>query len=991
MNAPWLSLLLVAWPTVVDSSQSALDPGTQTNHLNGTFLGSQAEDPLKVWMKNLDIPLIANMSGEMPMGMGVFEIRGGYCTGLRLDRVQSEDLSSDLVLEFGLKVSGLAISCFVNGYSEGPVDINITFEDSSLNASLQINPYTSDMVVDMPLPMGQLRLTGCASGMAATAFTHAGSGMLAETLDWVGDDIVEVIGMAINEPLCEGLKLFLEANGTAAAAQAADLVSMLLLPPFPEPEPTALKELLDWQRYPPIGVAKALLSERFGLFADRILNIVNVTELNAKLVETDEVRLNLSYLHIEGRGEHHGPGLELQARESSLGIVADLADLTFKTAFDLDVTLPEQPLFSQQIGVTLGLEQVAVAIRAMVDETTLTNLQLDDAMHSPRCLAQCSEGTTDPPEGAVAIEELRVKLRPLLEIHTPGSLATDGSNLINIIIGALLNAYLPTVNALVNGALGISRNQLDELIWKSMNSLPPCSREDMFFVLSEDGVLAFWSMAIFITLLGMPIALLAHFFWKKAAPTSANHTSEGEPSAAPADVNATAISVRTAAEVPPPLALACESCVPRALAVYYPFAVISVMALFLYADLDIGTTVTMVMESDGRSATIGPLFSFSLISTVSHCWASEAYFIAVLTVVASGVWPFVKLVGLLVAWLVPPRCFSVWRRGKILDFLDAWGKYSFLDSWFLVLTLSAFALEWMSVGSADLKIQTTPAPAFYAFFAATVLSLILGHIASECHRAAGKAAALPKKKELTEAEQAQQSPAPPAPLCKFAASKIEQVLLLGCIGVSTLLALFGTFLVSFSFEMSGIAPQFLFGGHIEKSYSLFSVGMSVASGRNGEAGLMGLEIVFVSLAVLAPAGVLGLLVAMWLVPMKIERQRSLLHACRMLDAWASFDVAALVLAVACGEFAKLADWLVYEGTFAGPCNMVKDITKEECMKIEFHAFPALALLFLAGAALMVVPKVSMKRFEKAIGRRADGVGPTEGACKKAPAATSTSV
>jgi len=217
------------------------------------------------------------------------------------------------------------------------------------------------------------------------------------------------------------------------------------------------------------------------------------------------------------------------------------------------------------------------------------------------------------------------------------------------------------------------------------------------------------------------------------------------------------------------------------------------------------------------------------------------------------------------------------------------------------------------------------------------------------------------------------------------------VLLLGCIGVSTLLALFGTFLVSFSFEMSGIAPQFLFGGHIEKSYSLFSVGMSVANGRNGEAGLMGLEIVFVSLAVLAPAGVLGLLVAMWLVPMKIERQRSLLHACRMLDAWASFDVAALVLAVACGEFAKLADWLVYEGTFAGPCNMVKDITKEECMKIEFHAFPALALLFLAGAALMVVPKVSMKRFEKAIGRRAEGVGPTEGACKKAPAATSTSV
>jgi len=523
------------------------------------------------------------------------------------------------------------------------------------------------------------------------------------------------------------------------------------------------------------------------------------------------------------------------------------------------------------------------------------------------------------------------------------------------------------------------------MIWEQIRRLPPCSRDDLFFVLSEDGVHAMWAAAVGLALLGLPAALLAQLFWKRAGSRAEE---EKLPPAASAEASTPSArevhvtSVRTSAAVALPTSLACDPSVPRALAVYYPFAILAVMMLFIYADLDIGTTVTMVMEADGKSAQIGPLFSFSLVNTVSHCWSSGAYFIAVLTVIASGVWPFVKLVMLLVAWLVPPRCFSVWRRGKILAFLDAWGKYSFLDSWFLVLTLSAFALEWMSVGSADLKIQTMPAPAFYAFFAATVLSLILGHVASEYHNRIEKQKAATSKKaqEATAIEsiggdkQRQQGQ---MRLCNFAASGNEHAVMLVALVASTLFALLGTVLTSFSFEMSGIAPQFLFGGHIERSYSLLSVGMSVAAGRWNDTGLIGLEVVFLALAVIVPSVLLWLLFTLWLSPMTLERQRSMLHACRLLDAWASFDVAALVLAVACGEFAKLADWLVYEGTFAGPCKMVRDLTRDECMKIEFHAFPALAVLFIAGAALLVVPKVAMKRFDKAMSRRAVSRGKEE--------------
>merc|ERR1712194_768861 len=93
-----------------------------------------------------------------------------------------------------------------------------------------------------------------------------------------------------------------------------------------------------------------------------------------------------------------------------------------------------------------------------------------------------------------------------------------------------------------------------------------------------------------------------------------------------------------------------------------------------------------------------------------------------------------KLQLLVVAWVAPPSYLSVSTRGKVLAFLDTWGKYSLLDSWFLVMTLSAFAVSWVSVQGASLKIQTTPEAAFFSFLVATVLSMVLGHVASECHQ-----------------------------------------------------------------------------------------------------------------------------------------------------------------------------------------------------------------------------------------------------------------
>lgn len=192
------------------------------------------------------------------------------------------------------------------------------------------------------------------------------------------------------------------------------------------------------------------------------------------------------------------------------------------------------------------------------------------------------------------------------------------------------------------------------------------------------------------------------------------------------------------------------------------------------------------------------------------------------------------------------------------------------------------------------------------------------------------------------------------------------------LAASTILTLMGTFCTSFSFEINGLLSEFLFGGELDKPYSLFSIGVAVAEGRYEETGLVGLEVAFVMLAVAVPAALLVMLLVLWVVPLSLLRQKRLAHACHMFDAWASLDVAALVLIIALFEFGKLAEWLVYAGNFAAPCQMIKDLTKDECLQVEIRAFSMLGVTFFSSALIIVVPKVTLWMCEAAIQRRTQG-------------------
>mmetsp|Transcript_12135 Transcript_12135/g.34773 ORF Transcript_12135/g.34773 Transcript_12135/m.34773 type:complete len:1026 (+) Transcript_12135:118-3195(+) len=966
-----VGVLLVAIalaPATVASSPADADA------LTADALGVAGADPLRHWVQGLDIPLPAGATHELPMGMGNFTLTTGRCWDMQIGDLGIEDSSANLTLEFALNLSGIEIVCEVEGDNDGSsLLINVTVGRSGINTAVRIEPTTSMMAPELPVPLGNVTLTECAADLQVVAISFGGdSPIVMLTGSLPGDMLAGMVGGFLNEPLCDGLRQVVAEKGASNFEMAAMLVGPVMLPPWPLFDVETLKPTLDWSRYPPVQVIQALVAERFKLWADRVIDILDVTEFNSVLYQDANVTLKLRDLSVNGVAGREGLGLAIRADDSHLGVDVGLEGLAMNSQFELRLTFPGQPELVEHIGLTLDLHNISMGVRAFVDESMLDQLQVSQALESPKCLVDCAAGTVENSQDAIAVEQMEVSLRPLLNVSAPGSLETDITRFANVVVRALYNGYMPTVNALVNGGLGIARNPLNELLWKKLNALPPCKESAALLGVNEDVVQSFWILAF----AAAGCAVISGLVYQCISDRRVRRRRARELEAGAEAGGSQGHDVDAAQAVIPEVSLCHQPLVPRSLAAFYPVALVAVAFLFMYSDFGLGATVTVRMKAGEGETVIGPIFSFSLVSTIVHAWDAGSYFISLLTLLLSGVWPYIKLLMLFVAWVAPPQKLSPKRRGHLLKFLDTWGKYSFVDSWFLVLSMSAFSIQWSAIGDSDasLMVQTNPRYAFYAFFVATASSLVLGHVASQYHtellvtemsmqRAAKKASG---EQTLAAMEDAAAKPASIASLVESRSVRIAGNVALAVTIVATIV---GTFVMSFNFQVSGVFTEFLFGYAVDKEFSLWTVGMNVASGRYSEGGLVALEFVFMVLSVFLPLVMLATLAVLWNASLTARGQQRILRFCYFLESWTSLDVAVLVLIVAIFEFEKLSEFLVYRSNFAIACNMVRDITRSECMLVQLHGQPVMLLLLAAGILNIIVPKVLTRIAARTASRR----------------------
>jgi hypothetical protein len=110
-----------------------------------------------------------------------------------------------------------------------------------------------------------------------------------------------------------------------------------------------------------------------------------------------------------------------------------------------------------------------------------------------------------------------------------------------------------------------------------------------------------------------------------------------------------------------------------------PVSIILLIALFLASH--IGSGIKAVRTFEPNSPLLDPqtdtLFVASIFTSVRSLWDTGSKGLAILVCITSISWPYIKLLLSLFAWMVPykhPR-----RRERLIEVLDAFGKWSFVD------------------------------------------------------------------------------------------------------------------------------------------------------------------------------------------------------------------------------------------------------------------------------------------------------------------------
>jgi len=320
-----------------------------------------------------------------------------------------------------------------------------------------------------------------------------------------------------------------------------------------------------------------------------------------------------------------------------------------------------------------------------------------------------------------------------------------------------------------------------------------------------------------------------------------------------------------------------------------------------------------------RIITIPSLFDFGLINTIEDMWTAGVYPLSILVAFFSGIWPYLKVVLMILCWFFPKAWMSENFRGKMLELLDILGKWSLLDTYVMIMMLVAFHfdIKFPIVNTDDITKPTAiqifvyPAYGFLALILGTLMSLIMSHILLGFHRY------IQPPTTENDCEDAQKW----RPMILYCAnSKGSGLRLFSRIGITVLLVLslifiiLGTALNTFSFDFVGLIgwlfPMLNIDPHRE--YSVLSLTGEVPSSAQepNSFTVRFTQIVFIMTAFIVPVLHVVAMLVLWFVPFTRKIQHYLRYVCEVLSAWACVDVFIISIIAAVLEIQQFAGFMV---------------------------------------------------------------------------------
>ena len=420
--------------------------------------------------------------------------------------------------------------------------------------------------------------------------------------------------------------------------------------------------------------------------------------------------------------------------------------------------------------------------------------------------------------------------------------------------------------------------------------------------------------------------------------------------------------------------------VPLFFRIFIPFAILFTVALFVSSNSGIGSSVYMVFNV-GRRIRAPSLFDFSLVNSVRDMWLAGSEVLSSLVAVFSGVWPYMKLVLMLICFFLPTSLLSHKRREKILIVLDATGKFSFLDTYVMIMMIVAFHFhvevplseQSLAENGAIVDIFTSCSYGFITLIVGTLISLFLSHLITHLHRN------LDGHPDQNKGERAESYKS----IMSFAKIKcindtFLRIFISALLFATLILVLLGCLTQSFSFQFHGLAGYALELLDISsyREFSIIQLGLSVRDiYENPNAS----EIIFTQfiffLTVLAiPVTFIFVVIILWFMPLPRKKQTILYNIAEILNAWSCIDVFVIALIAGVIQICQFAKFLVGD-----KCDPIDPILKKyfsnilgihnSCFEVETYLSEGSWLFFSAAVTFFIASFVILKVCRNALNER----------------------
>jgi len=957
-------------------------------------------------------------------------ITGGHCSRLVVGKIKTEDVGTAVYPEIGYHLSGLRLQCrliadngnlVVNfGFADAEVYVRVRVSPRDTPV-----PGLSLPMGEVKMTQCEVEARLSYLDFGGSAIPPLGAKVLREAIVAAVAQDANMFACRQIEPLVvqRASKAL-----NRLAKQLMPLLEGGRQPPSMMPTPGL--RLVDFTESPPLRLLTAVLKERAAAAAELARRSLPLEMPVDYTLSSATVGLRTTLLvrsvRAEGLDSFLSDALALTGEGSKVDLALGFSKLRFIANSEVIVNatggrgskiMAQQPY---KTGVNLTFEfgntSMALRILAMLSKPHLESLEVDQ-LQQPSCLASAARVAVAPPAMPLQLQEVSVNSTPVMHINMAGGVEAGLAEMIDTTVAALLRGYGPVFAALVPGFLDRLRPRMDSAMGHFMDALPPCRPTMAYFGPgSAMTSLLLCGAAVGAALAGgalcgsfaawargavskkLPGRTLSRCTDISQAPDAAwmlpVHPILPEmPTSKPAMVSRQALEALPSwgspsmslqplplvheftsqfSEMAGDRSLSLQAEVPEGLAFLFPVCIFATACLFLYADLGLGTVINLVIDAGSQSLTVGPAFAFSLSTCAWDAWKSGAYTIAALIVILSGVWPFAKLGLLTFSWYATADKLSFEKRERILSFVDGYGKYSLIDSWLAILALNSYRLSWRSQdGQVAASVDAVPMDPFFVFVVATICSLVLGHIASETHR---RAKVADDSHMLLQCSGEEDEDIPAMPLWSYieggsdsAAFWPRGLPVAACLFVSLVIVWASAMTDSFEVTISGVFPTLMLdSGMRSRWYGLYSLGMSITDSHEGDLGLVVVQVIFIMFALAIPLLLLGALLVLWMIPLRVRWQRRALIVCKAIDAWASFDVFVLAVAVSHFEFGRMANFLVYHDNVASICAWVQTHFHGDCFHIECELTWGFACLSVAGFLSYAVPKAVFALCDEAL-------------------------